>query len=73
MGGKIMFENKLDQLFREPLGRSKYAFGRNFRILGVWSGQYSGGNESIFYIPYLYNFTNSPWKIQKYIRLLLDI
>jgi predicted alpha-1,2-mannosidase len=36
------------------------------------TGQYSMGNEPSFHIPYLYNFTNSPWKTQKRIRFLLD-
>jgi predicted alpha-1,2-mannosidase len=31
------------------------------------------GNEPSFHIPYLYNFTNSPWKTQKRIRFLLDV
>jgi predicted alpha-1,2-mannosidase len=30
------------------------------------------GNEPSFHIPYLYNFSNSPWKTQKRIRFLLD-
>jgi predicted alpha-1,2-mannosidase len=30
------------------------------------------GNEPSFHIPYLYNFTDSPWKTQKKIRMLLD-
>jgi len=73
MGGKTMFENKLDQLFREPLGRSKYAFWAKFPDATGLVGQYSDGNEPSFHIPYLYNFTNSPWKTQKHIRLLLDV
>ena len=48
MGGKIMFENKLDQLFREPFGRSKYAFGRNFRTLGVWLANTPVGMSQVF-------------------------
>jgi len=30
------------------------------------------GNEPSFHIPYLYNFTDSPWKTQKRTRMLLD-
>jgi predicted alpha-1,2-mannosidase len=30
------------------------------------------GNEPSFHIPYLYNFTDSPWKTQHRIRFLLD-
>jgi len=73
MGGKNVFENKLDQLFREPLGRSKYEFWAKFPDATGLVGQYSNGNEPSFHIPYLYNFTNSPWKTQKRIRFLLDV
>jgi predicted alpha-1,2-mannosidase len=31
------------------------------------------GNEPSFHIPYLYNFTDAPWKTQKHIRQLLDV
>ncbi|MDB5011581.1 MAG: glycoside hydrolase family 92 protein, partial [Mucilaginibacter sp.] len=72
MGGNIPFENKLDQLFREPLGRSKHEFWAKFPDATGLVGEYSMGNEPSFHIPYLYNFT-SPWKAQKHIRLLLDL
>lgn len=72
MGGKNKFEDRLDQLFREPLGRSKYEFWAKFPDATGLVGQYSMGNEPSFHIPYLYNFT-SPWKTQKRIRFLLDV
>jgi predicted alpha-1,2-mannosidase len=70
-GGKTIFEDKLDQLYREPLGRSKYAFQAKFPDVTGIVGQYSMGNEPSFHIPYLYNYT-SPWKTQRRIRFLLD-
>jgi predicted alpha-1,2-mannosidase len=73
MDGKNNFEQKLDQLFREGLGRSKYEFWAKFPDATALVGQYSMGNEPSFHIPYLYNFTNSPWKTQKRIRFLLDV
>ena len=73
MGGKTAFENKLDQLFREDLGRSKHEFWAKFPDATGLVGQYSIGNEPSFHIPYLYNFTASPWKTQKRIRFLLDV
>ena len=73
MGGKTDFENKLDQLFREGLERSRYEFWAKFPDATALVGQYSMGNEPSFHIPYLYNFTNSPWKTQKHIRFLLDV
>lgn len=72
MGGNAAFENRLDQLFREPLERSRADFWYKFPDATGLVGQYSMGNEPSFHIPYLYNFT-SPWKAQKHIRFLLDV
>jgi predicted alpha-1,2-mannosidase len=72
MGGKTNFENRLDQLFREGLGRSKYENWAKFPDFTGIVGQYSMGNEPSFHILYLYNFTDSPWKTQKRVRMLLD-
>lgn len=73
MGGKKAFENRLDQLFTTGLGRSKYEFWNEFPDATGLVGQYSMGNEPSFHIPYLYNFTNAPWKTQEKIRFLLDV
>jgi predicted alpha-1,2-mannosidase len=72
MGGKKNFENRLDQLFRESLGRSKYELYAKFPDFTGIVGQFSMGNEPSFFIPYLYNLTDSPWKTQKKVRMLLD-
>lgn len=72
LGGKKNTEDKLDQLFREGLGRSKYEFWAKLPDATGLVGQFSMGNEPSFHIPYLYNFTASPWKAQKKIRFLLD-
>lgn len=72
MGGRKAFEQKLDRLFREPLGRSKYETWAKFPDFSGIVGQFSMGNEPSFHIPYLYNLTDSPWKTQKQIRMLLD-
>ena len=71
-GGVPSFEAKLDQLFREPLGRSKYELWAKFPDFTGINGQFSMGNEPSFHIPYLFNYTSSPWKTQKKIRFLLD-
>lgn len=73
MGGKAGFEARLDQLFREPLGRSKQDMWYKFPDATGLVGQYSMGNEPSFHIPYLYNYTNSPWKTQQHVRFLLDL
>jgi predicted alpha-1,2-mannosidase len=72
MGGEKAFEDRLDQLFREPLGRSKYENWSKFPDFSGIVGQYSMGNEPSFHIPYLYNLTSSPWKTQKKVRMLID-
>ncbi len=72
MGGRTNAEAKLDQLFREGLGRSKYDFWYKFPDASGLVGQFSMGNEPSFHIPYLYDYTGSPWKTQKRVRMLLD-
>lgn len=72
MGGKAGFENRLDQLFRTGINRSKYELWAKFPDFSGIVGQFSMGNEPSFHIPYLYNFTDSPWKTQKRVRMLLD-
>lgn len=72
MGGTARAEANLDQLFREPLGRSKYAFQARLPDSTSMVGQFSMGNEPSFAIPYLYNRLGAPWKTQKRIRMLLD-
>jgi predicted alpha-1,2-mannosidase len=71
-GGPQRFEARLDQLFKEGLGRSKYETWAKFPDFTGIVGQYSMGNEPSFHIPYLYNFTGAPWKTQKRVRMLLD-
>ena len=72
MGGKKAAEERLDQLFREDLGRSKQEFWNKFPDATGLVGQYSMANEPSFHIPYLYNYTGAPWKTQQKIRLLLS-
>ncbi len=71
MGGKRSFEQRLDQLFREDLGRSRYEFWAKFPDASGLVGEFSMGNEPSFFIPYLYNYTDAPWKTQQRVRLLL--
>ena len=71
MHGKKKFEHRLDELFRADLGREKKLFWVKFTDATGLVGQFSMGNEPSFHIPYLYNFTDAPWKTQKRIRVLL--
>jgi predicted alpha-1,2-mannosidase len=72
MGGRQAFVERLDQLFREGLGRSKQEFWNKFPDATGLVGQFSMANEPSFPIPYLYNCAGAPWKTQEKIRLLLS-
>ncbi|MGC4016418.1 MAG: GH92 family glycosyl hydrolase [Luteolibacter sp.] len=80
MGGRKAAEAKLDELFREDLGkssvadreRSKYELFATFPDSTSMVGQFSMGNEPSLAIPYIYNHLGAPWKTQKRVRQLLD-
>ena len=72
LGGREKFTNKLDQLFIEGLGMSKYAYLGQFPDATGQVGQFVMGNEPSLHIPYLYNYAGAPWKTQKRVRMLLD-
>ena len=72
MGGRAASEAKLDQLFREPLGMSKYEFWAKFPDASGLVGQFSMGNEPSLHIPYIYDYLGAPWKTQKRVRMLVD-
>jgi predicted alpha-1,2-mannosidase len=72
MGGTAKAEANLDQLFREPLGRSKFEFQAKFPDSTSMVGQFSMGNEPSLAIPYIYNRLGAPWKTEKRVRMLLD-
>ena len=72
MGGRAQAEAKLDQLFREGLGRSKYEFWAKFPDASGLVGQFSMGNEPSLHIAYIYNYLGAPWKTQKRVRMLID-
>jgi predicted alpha-1,2-mannosidase len=72
MGGIAKAQANLNQLFREPLDRSKYEFQAKFPDSTSMVGQFSMGNEPSFAIPYIYNRLGAPWKTQKRVRMLLE-
>jgi predicted alpha-1,2-mannosidase len=72
MGGTAKAEANLDQLFREPLDRSRYEFQAKFPDSTSMAGEFSMGNEPSFAIPYIYNRLGAPWKTQKRVRMLLE-
>jgi predicted alpha-1,2-mannosidase len=59
-GGKKAFENSLDTLFNTEL---KMVGEQHVDISGFF-GKYAHGDEPGHNIPYLYNYTDSPWKTQ---------
>lgn len=71
MGGKDAFENNMEQMFREPLGRSKFDFYAQLPDHTGNVGQFSMANEPSLHIPYLYNYVGKPWKTQKRIHELI--
>lgn len=71
MGGNEAFIANLDQMFREPLGRSKYEFYAQLPDHTGNIGQFSMANEPSLHVPYLYNYAGQPWKTQKRIRQML--
>jgi predicted alpha-1,2-mannosidase len=73
MGGRDAFNAKLDQLFVEQYGTSKFHFLGQYPDATGLVGLYAQGNEPSFHIPYLYDFSGQPWKAQKRIRQLLDV
>jgi predicted alpha-1,2-mannosidase len=72
-GGRDAFNAKLDQLFVEQYGTSKYQFLGQFPDATGLVGLYAQGNEPSFHIPYLYDFSGQPWKTQRRVRQLMDI
>jgi len=73
MGGREAFNAKLDQLFVEQYGTSKWHFLDQFPDATGLVGQYAQGNEPSFHIPYLYDFSGEPWKTQQRVRQLMDV
>lgn len=73
MGGRDAFNAKLDRLFVEQYGTSKYEFLGQFPDATGLVGLYAQGNEPSFHIPYLYIFSGQPWKTQKRVRQLMDV
>ncbi len=73
MGGRDAFNAKLDRLFEEQYGTSKFAFLGQFPDATGLIGQYAQGNEPSFHIPYLYDFSGQPWKTQRRVREIMAV
>lgn len=76
MGGNDSFVEKLDNVFSTP---SEFKVGSYGRVIHEMTemilanmGQYAHGNQPIQHMPYLYNYTDQPWKTQKWVRTIMD-
>ncbi len=67
MGGKAVFEKKLDDLF----AATSETTGRKQADVTGLIGQYAHGNEPSHQISYLYNYINKPWKTQARVHEIL--
>jgi predicted alpha-1,2-mannosidase len=72
MGGPDKFESKLDRLFSEGLGKSKWQYYSTMPDATGNVGQFVMGNEPSMHIAYLYNLAGKPWKTQKRVRMLMN-
>ena len=71
MGGREKFVERLDGLFEEPFGTSKFSFLAQFPDATALFGNYPQGDEPGFHIPYLYNYAGEPWMTQRRVRELM--
>ncbi len=71
MGGNELFVKYLDEMFQQPLGRSKFDFYSQLPDHTGNVGQFSMANEPALHIPYLYNYAGQPWMTQKRIHKLI--
>lgn len=73
MGGKENFAAKLDALFSEQYGVSRWVFMGQFPDMTGLIGNYSQGNQPAFHVPYLYNYAGQPWKTQFRVRQIMKV
>ena len=71
MGGKDAFPLYLDKIFTTEI-EDKYIEKHEDITRDGIIGNYVHGNEPGHHIPYLYNWTNHPWKTQQRVRMILD-
>ncbi|MEA1888028.1 MAG: GH92 family glycosyl hydrolase [Bacteroidota bacterium] len=71
MGGKKKFTLMLDSLFNSQLGDEHIEKNEDITREGI-IGMYVHGNEPGHHIPYLYNWTDKPWKTQERVRMIME-
>ncbi|MNK57746.1 Glycosyl hydrolase family 92 [compost metagenome] len=70
MGGNEKFKVRLDSLFNMHLPDKYFENTEDITREGI-IGNYVHGNEPSHHVVYLYNWTDSPWKAQDKIRMIL--
>ncbi|REE83538.1 putative alpha-1,2-mannosidase [Lutibacter oceani] len=70
MGGKEKFSKRLDKLFSMELPDKYFENTEDISREGI-IGNYVHGNEPSHHVAYLYNWTNTPYKSQDKIRMIL--
>ncbi|MGI0106176.1 GH92 family glycosyl hydrolase [Salinimicrobium sp. WS361] len=70
IGGKEKFSQHLDSLFSMNLPDKYFANTEDISREGI-IGNYVHGNEPSHHVAYLYNWTDTPWKSQDKIRMVL--
>lgn len=70
MGGNDQFKVRLDSLFNMHLPDKYFENTEDITRDGI-IGNYVHGNEPSHHVVYLYNWTDSPWKAQDKIRMIL--
>ncbi len=70
MGGKTKFAAHLDELFEMHLPDEFFAETEDITREGIIGG-YIHGNEPSHHVAYLYNWTDSKWKTQERVRMIL--
>ncbi len=70
MGGEAQFSRHLDSLFTFDLPDKYFAETEDITKEGI-IGNYVHGNEPSHHAPYLFNWTDQPWKTQEKVRMIL--
>ncbi len=71
MGGVERFSQHLDSLFSMELEEKYISKNEDITRDGI-IGNYVHGNEPGHHIPYLYNWTNKPYKTQERVRMIME-
>lgn len=72
MGGKKRFSRHLDSLFTMDLPDKYFEKTEDISREGI-IGNYIHGNEPSHHVPYLFNWTDEPYKTQEKVRMIMNL